>query len=68
MLLQTGNKRYVEIEGKLVLTNNGLLSKQLKTLLDMDRVTKVYPINKEDDNKKVSFEMTGNLLLSWYTL
>lgn len=62
-----GKKKYGEIEGKLGLTNNGLLSKQLKTLLDMDMVSKVYPINRENDNKKVSYEMTDNLLRFWYT-
>lgn len=66
-VIANGKKKYGEIEGKLGLTNNGLLSKQLKTLLDMDMVSKVYPINKEDDNKKVSYEMTDNLLRFWYT-
>lgn len=62
-----GKRKYGEIESKLGLTNNGLLSKQLKTLLDMDMVSKVYPINKEDDNKKVSYEVTDNLVRFWYT-
>ncbi|MCI8344318.1 MAG: AAA family ATPase [Clostridia bacterium] len=66
-VIANGRKKYGEIESKLGLTNNGLLSKQLKTLLDMDMVSKVYPINKEDDNKKVSYEMTDNLLRFWYT-
>ena len=35
-VIANGKKKYGEIEGKLGLTNNGLLSKQLKTLLDMD--------------------------------
>ena len=66
-VIANGKKKYGEIESKLGLTNNGLLSKQLKTLLDMDMISKVYPINKEDDNKKVSYEMTDNLLRFWYT-
>lgn len=66
-VIANGKKKYGEIESKLGLTNNGLLSKQLKTLLDMDMVSKVYPINKEDDNKKVSYAMTDNLLRFWYT-
>lgn len=66
-VIANGKKKYGEIESKLGLTNNGLLSKQLKTLLDMDMVSKVYPINKEDDNKKASYEMTDNLLRFWYT-
>ncbi len=62
-----GKKKYGEIESKLGLTNNGLLSKQLKTLIEMDMLSKVYPINKQDDSKKVSYEMTDNLLRFWYT-
>lgn len=62
-----GKKKYGEIENKLGLSNNGLLSKQLKNLLDMGMIAKVYPINKEDDNKKVSYELTDNLLRFWYT-
>ena len=65
--IANGKKKYGEIESKLGLTNNGLLSKQIKTLLDMDMVSKSYPINKENDNKKVSYEMTDNLLRFWYT-
>lgn len=62
-----GRKKYGEIESKLGLSNNGLLSKQLKNLLGMDLLAKRYPINREDDSKKVSYELTDNLLRFWFT-
>lgn len=61
-----GKKKYGEIESRLGLSNNGLLSKRLKNLLEMDMLAKIYPINKADDNKKVSYELTDNLLRFWY--
>ena len=42
------------------------MSKQLKIMLDLDMVSKVYPINRENDNKKVFYETTDNLLRFWY--
>lgn len=49
--IANGKKKYRVIESRLGLTNNGLLSKQIKTLINMDMVSKVYSINMEDDNK-----------------
>ena len=66
-IIGNGKKKYSDIEGKLGLPNNGGLSKQLKNLLAMDMIAKVYPINKEGDNKKVSYELTDNLMRFWYT-
>lgn len=62
-----GKKKYGEIESKLGFSNNGLLSKQLKNLLAMDMIAKVYPINRANDNKKVTYELTDNLMRFWYT-
>ena len=62
-----GKKKYGEIESKLGFSNNGLLSKQLKNLLAMDMIAKVYPINRGNDNKKVTYELTDNLMRFWYT-
>lgn len=64
--LANGRKKYGEIEGKLKMQNNGLLSKQLKSLLDMDMVIKVNPINKLNDKKKTSYEISDNLLRFYY--
>ena len=62
-----GKKKYGEIESKLGFSNNGLLSKQLKNLLAMDMIAKVFPINRANDNKKVTYELTDNLMRFWYT-
>ena len=66
-VIGNGKKKYSDIESKLGLSNNGLLSKQLKNLIAMDMIAKVYPINKEGDNKKVSYELTDNLMRFWFT-
>ena len=43
------------IQEKLKMKNNGLLSKQLASLLRMEIISKTYPINRPDDNKKVVY-------------
>ncbi len=62
-----GKQKYGEIESKLGMKNNGLLSKQLASLLRMEIVTKTFPINKPDDNKKCAYEVNDNLLRFYYT-
>ena len=62
-----GKKRYNEIEGKLSMKSNGLLSKNLETLLKMELLSKIYPINKSDDDKKSMYELSDNVLRFWYT-
>ena len=59
-------KRYNEIEGKLSMKSNGLLSKNLETLLKMELLSKVYTINKSDDDKKSMYELSDNVLRFWY--
>lgn len=61
-----GRKKYGAIEEKLGMQSNGLLSKQLKTLIDMDILTKTNPINRPDDKKKASYEIADNLLRFYY--
>lgn len=61
-----GKKRYNEIEGKLSMKSNGLLSKNLETLLKMELLSKVYPINRGDD-KRSMYELSDNILRFWYT-
>lgn len=65
--IANGKKKYSEIESKLSMEGNGLLSKQLKVLLNMELISKVAPINKPNDNKKVRYEMTDNLLRFFFT-
>lgn len=64
--ISNGHKKYGEIEEKLGLKTNGNLSKQLIALEDMEIVAKVFPINKSDDKKKVSYEVRDNLLRFYY--
>lgn len=65
--IANGKKKYSEIESKLSMEGNGLLSKQLKVLLNMELISKVAPINKPNDSKKVRYEMTDNLLRFFFT-
>ncbi|MCC8046468.1 MAG: AAA family ATPase [Clostridiales bacterium] len=64
--IANGKKKYTEIEEKLDMTSNGLLSKQMKTLLNMELVSKVAPINKPNDSRKTRYEITDNLLRFFY--
>ncbi|MCR5694698.1 MAG: AAA family ATPase [Clostridia bacterium] len=64
--IANGRKRYAEIEDKLGMKSNGLLSKQLAALMDMEIVTKRFPINKPDDRKKTTYELSDNLLRFYY--
>ena len=65
--IANGKKKYSEIESKLSMEGNGLLSEQLKVLLNMELISKVAPINKPNDNKKIRYEMTDNLLRFFFT-
>ena len=64
--ISNGRKRYGEIEETLAMKNNGLLSKQLSSLLNMEILAKRFPINKPDDKKKTSYELRDNLLRFYY--
>ncbi|MCD8011939.1 MAG: AAA family ATPase [Lachnospiraceae bacterium] len=64
--IANGKKKYTEIEEKLDMTSNGLLSKQMKTLLNMELVSKAAPINKPNDSRKARYEITDNLLRFFY--
>ena len=61
-----GRKRYGEIEDLLNMKSNGLLSKQLSSLLEMEILSKYYPINRADDKKKIAYELSDNLLRFYY--
>ena len=66
LALGNGKKKYGEIEAQLLIEKNGLLSKQMKPLLNMEIVLKKYPINRPDDNKKVYYEINDNILRFYY--
>ena len=65
-VLGNGKKRYSDILGLLGGQNNGLLDKQLKSLMDMETITKTYPINKAEDKKKHFYEIEDNLMRTYF--
>ena len=66
-IIANGKKKYGEIEASLYMKNNGLLSKQLTALLNLEIVKKSYPINKVNDKKKHYYELCDNLLRFYYS-
>lgn len=64
--ISNGKRKYSEIEERLSLKANGNLSKQLIALEEMDIISKIYPINKQEDKKKISYEIRDNLLRFYY--
>ena len=66
-VIGNGNKRYTEIEDKLDVKKTGNLSKQIKSLTELEIVSRNSPINKIGDNKKATFEINDNLLRFYFT-
>lgn len=60
-------KRYTEIEDALRVKKTGNLAKQIKTLTDLEILSRNIPINKPNDNKKATYELNDNLLRFYYT-
>lgn len=66
-VIGNGKKRYTEIEDKLDIKKTGNLSKQIKSLTELEIVSRNSPINKIGDNKKATFEINDNLLRFYFT-
>lgn len=66
-VLGNDRKRYTEIEDALGVKKTGNLAKQIKTLTDLDILSRRIPINKPNDNKKATYELSYNLLRFYYT-
>ena len=64
--LGNGRKSYKELEEILDKNKTGLLSKQLKPLLEIELIKKVAPINKLNDAKKSKYEINDNLLRFYF--
>lgn len=64
--LGNDRKRYTEIEDALRVKKTGNLAKQIKTLTDLDILSRRIPINKPNDNKKATYELNDNLLRFYY--
>jgi AAA+ ATPase superfamily predicted ATPase len=65
-VIGNGKKRYTEIEDKLDVKKTGNLSKQIKSLTELEIVSRNSPINKIGDNKKATFEINDNLLRFYF--
>lgn len=66
-VLGNGRKRYSDIEMRLDANKTGNLSKQIKSLMDLEIIHRNVPINKPNDNKKYTFEINDNLLRFYFT-
>ncbi len=66
-VIGNGKKRYTEIEDRLDVKKTGNLSKQMKSLIDLEIISRNSPINKLRDNKKSTFEINDNLLRFYFT-
>ncbi len=69
IIARIGNSRlrFKEIEDAFKVDVRGSLDRELKRLIDMQLITKSYPINKKDDKKKSFYELNDNLLRFYYS-
>ena len=65
--LGNGKKRYSEILNVLNMKDSGLLDKQLKNLISMETIAKVFPINRSGDKKKQFYEIRDNLMRFFFS-
>lgn len=65
-VLGNDRKRYTEIEDTLGVKKTGNLAKQIKTLTDLEILSRNIPINKPNDNKKATYKLSDNLLRFYY--
>lgn len=65
--LGNGKKKYSEIRDWMKTSENGLLDKQLKILLDMETIKKEAPINRKSDKKKQFYGIVDNLMRFYFT-
>ena len=64
--LGNSSMRHNDIENRLGLEHNGLLSKTLKSLTDMGFIDKVAPINRPNDKKKAPYRIKNNALRFYF--
>ena len=66
-IIGNGKKKYSGIKSGVTKDDNGLLSKQLKNLTDMETIAKTFPINRPDDKKKSFYVIKDNLMRFYFT-
>jgi AAA+ ATPase superfamily predicted ATPase len=66
-VIGNSRKRFNEICSLIGFEDSSLLDKQLKNLLNMETITKVVPINAQNDRKKQFYEISDNLMRFYFT-
>ena len=66
-VLSNSNQKHNRIEQLLGYEHNGLLSKQLDLLAEMEFIEKNEPINRVGDSKKMSYHLKSNALRFYYS-
>ena len=65
-VIGNGQKRYSDISSSLGGDGNGLLDKQLKSLIDMETIEKTTPINRRQDKRKTFYSIKDNLMRFYF--
>ena len=65
-IIGNSKKKYSDIAAHLGNRDNGLLDKQLKNLINMETLIKVFPINRSGDKKKQFYEIKDNLMRFYF--
>ena len=66
-ILKNGRKSCAEIENSLSVERNGGMNKKLATLIEMELISKVQPINKLGNNKASKYEINDNAIRFFYS-
>ncbi len=66
-ILANGRKKYRDLKSKLQYDYDYMLTNRLNKAIELELVNKVYPINKEGDVKKSSYEIIDDALRFYYT-
>ena len=66
IVIGNGKLRYSQIEASLNLKSNGLLSKYLSILEQMELIGRSRPINRKDDEKKTFYSINDNLIRFYF--
>ena len=60
-------RKYKEIEDKLDTKKSGIINRALESLVELELVRKVQPINDKNNKRKGYYEISDNLLRFYYT-
>lgn len=60
-------RKYKEIEDKLDTKKSGIINRALDSLVELELVRKVQPINDKNNRRKGYYEISDNLLRFYYT-